>query len=366
MFSEIDLRALAERQGPERAYVSCYLGDTGGSEDVLDERADQVRALLGEDGAEREHFEESLRLVREHLAEQNLSEVPGYCVFASWADDFLEGYPLEKAAPGAPLLWIDSSPYIRPLAELQDEYENFAVVEADNEKARIYFVTSASATEAASARGDVKQNVKKGGWSQKRYERRRRKELEGYAKDVAEKLSELDKERAFDRLFLLGSQETLEAIEDALPQRLAEKLAGEEATHFDSKEALWQEAFGLFFEEERAEEERLWQRIKDEYMQGGRAAAGPREVLDAAQSGRVQRLLVMRDADLEGVRCRDCENLSAGASSACPVCGSEEIFDVDLVNELTELAARTGGETEFADPIEGLHEIGDVAALLRY
>jgi peptide subunit release factor 1 (eRF1) len=364
MFSQIDLRSLAEREGPERAYVSVYL-DGPDAASHLDRRADRVRRLLEEDTPEWEHFEESLRLVQEHLAEQNLGEAPGYCVFASWADDFLAGYPLEKAA-GGPLLWIDSSPYIRPLAELQDEYENFAVVEADNTKARIYFVTSARATEAASARGDVKNDVKKGGWSQKRYERRRDKELQGYAKDIVEKLETLSKERDFDRLILLGSKETLHAVEEALPQPLTDKLAGEGATHFDDKEALWKEVLGLFFEKERADERRLWEQIKDEYMQDGRAAAGPTDVLAAAQSGRVERLLVTRDAKVKGVRCRDCENMSAGAPSACPVCGSEDIFTVDLVNELAELAARTSGETEFADPIDGLSDVGDVAALLRY
>jgi len=39
---------------------------------------------------------------------------------------------------------------------------------------------------------------------------------------------------------------------------------------------------------------------------------------------------------------------------------------VDLVNELVELLALTSAEADFVDPIEGLTQAGEVAALLRY
>ena len=77
-------------------------------------------------------------------------------------------------------------------------------------------------------------------------------------------------------------------------------------------------------------------------------------------------MIVTRDAKIGGIRCRDCENLSAGMPEACPVCGSASIFKEDLVNELVELLARTSADVEFTDPIPGLTDVGDVAALLRY
>ncbi len=361
MFNKIDLQTLAGQEGPERAFVSLYLSGRD-SLDKLDERIRNVRGLL-DDEAEREHFEENLRLIREKLDGYAFNG-GGLCVFACWANDYLEAFPLEK--PGPDLLWVDSSPYIRPLAEMQDEYENFVVVAADNTKARVYFVTSAVAEEAARVRGDVKSDVKKGGWSQKRYERRRDKELQHYTKGIAEKLQALNEETDFDRIVLLGSEETLTALQNALPQQLKEKLAGVKTADLTKEEHVLEEAFGLFFEEERASEERLWEQIKNAYMRGERAAVRPGNVLKAAATGRVEKLIVTRDAKLAGVRCRDCENLSAGVPENCPVCGKKDLFKVDLVNELVELVARSSGETEFTDPIGGLTEVGDVAALLRY
>lgn len=82
--------------------------------------------------------------------------------------------------------------------------------------------------------------------------------------------------------------------------------------------------------------------------------------------GRVEKIAVTRDVKLPGTRCRDCENLLAGSLETCKLCGSADVFAVDLVNELVELAALTSAEADFMDPIPGLTEAGEVAALLRY
>jgi hypothetical protein len=82
--------------------------------------------------------------------------------------------------------------------------------------------------------------------------------------------------------------------------------------------------------------------------------------------GRVEKMAVTRDAKIPGMRCRECENLLPGTPETCTVCGSAEVFKVDLVNELVELLALSSAEADFVDPIPGLSEAGEVAALLRY
>ena len=117
--------------------------------------------------------------------------------------------------------------------------------------------------------------------------------------------------------------------------------------------------------EERREERQLFETIRDECFREGRAATGLAPVLASLKEGRVNDLLLDRELKLKGFRCRRCELLGDGIPSGCPRCEGE-IFEVDLVNEMVELAAQTGAETEFADPIEGLTLWGGVAALLRY
>lgn len=363
MFNNIDLRELASVSGPERAFMSVYL-TTADSFQQLKPRVDNIRALLSDSPVELEHFEENLKLLEAWLAEHKW-ETEGVCVFVCWAMDFVKAYPL--TVKGREFLWVDSSPYIRPIAELQDEYENFVVVAADNTASRVFFVTSARADEDAKVKGDIKNNVKKGGWSQKRYERRRVNELVHYAKEIVDILVEMDQKEKFDRLFLVGSQETMLEIENALTAPLQAKLAGKRNVDFSAgDEPILDAAFEMFTEAEREAEGKLWDRIKDEYFRNGLAVTGAEEVLKAAAVGRVEKMAVTRDAKIAGTRCRSCENLLHGELSKCKICGSEDVFKVDLVNELVEILALTSAEADFVDPIPALSEAGEVAALLRY
>ncbi len=363
MFNNIDLRELAEASGPERAFVSLYLS-TPESLQSLKPRIDNIRSLLADTPVETEYFDENMKIVEQWLTEHTWT-TDGACLFVCWALDFVRAYPLTVKGPD--YIWVDSSPYIRPLAELQDEYENFVVVAADNTASRIFFVTSNQADQDARIKGDIKNNVKKGGWSQKRYERRRSNELMHYSKEIIDVLTEMDQKETFNRLFLVGSQETMTEIESALTSPLTAKLAGKRSVDFSAgDDQIFDASFDMFFAAEREAEAQLWEKIKGEYCRGGLAVTGAEEVLKAAAVGRVEKMAVTRDARIAGTRCRDCENLLAGEATKCKVCGSADVFKVDLVNELVELLALTSAEADFVDPIEGLTNAGDVAALLRY
>ncbi|MEX2535065.1 MAG: Vms1/Ankzf1 family peptidyl-tRNA hydrolase [Trueperaceae bacterium] len=362
MFHKIDLEALAERSGPERAFLSLYLAGPD-SLDSLDARIKKVRGLLEENADEAEHFEENLKLVNEFLADYDFTS-GSLAIFSCWALEFLQAYSIEKEVPD--LLWVDSSPYIRPLAELQDKYQNFVVVLADNSETHVYLVTSARPQEQETVKGNIKNHVRKGGWSQKRYARRRENALDHYAKEVVAVLEELDKRREFEYIVLAGSDETMNAIRGELPQSLAEKLAGAESVDLHQDDETWDSVFEMFFEEGRQHGRDLWNLIKAESLRSGRAALGPQEVLEAAAVGRVDRMLVTRDARIAGKRCRECENLLADVQGDCPVCQSDSLFTVDLVEELVELMLLSNAEPEFTDAIGGLSKSGDVAALLRY
>lgn len=393
MFADVDLRALAEISSHERAFLSVYLARPSSAAD-LEKRFRRVRRVLsgkGEDspssGAEgqapsavrpalkgvaakdeREHFDENCALVTKYL-KRNPFESGSLAIFSCWALDYLLAVPL--AAPVADLVQVDSSPFVRPLAELRDEYENVAVVVADNARARIFLVSSAVAGDEDVIKGNVKNHVKKGGWSQQRYERRRDKQLMLYAREVVTALEDLRREEDFRRILLVGGKEALRAIRENLPAPL-EKIAADRALDLRRGEgAVNEDIWELFRTEERESERDLWERIRAEYMRGGLGAAGPDEVLAAAREGRVDRMIVERAFKAQGRRCRECERLEAGAlvegaPVKCGSCGSESLFEVDLVNEIVEMLEQSGASVDFADPIPTLTEAGGIAALLRY
>ncbi|MDX1530125.1 MAG: Vms1/Ankzf1 family peptidyl-tRNA hydrolase [Rhodothermales bacterium] len=361
-FADLDLQELAELEGPERAFLTAYLSGPD-AKARLHHRLKTLRALVADHEAEREHLEQNVTLLDAMLDGLDLS-APSTALFVCWALDVQASLPLSVEVPET--VWVGPSPYLRPLAELQDEYEDFAVAVIDNERAEVFLVRAAVAEKEGRVRGDVKNRVKKGGWSQQRYARRREKELERYASDVAETLTELHEREAFSRLILLGQTEARTALEEALTQPLRDRLVGEGSVDTDDADAVLREAFRLYFEEEQASERRLWDRIREGYMTGGLAAVGPQRVLAAAQEGRVEAALVERDADLTGTKCRDCSHSVYGTPETCQRCGSKDVFTLDYVNELVEALARTGAEADFTDPFEALTSVGRVAAALRW
>jgi len=365
MPSDVGLRKLAEMTAPERAFLSVYLAGPH-SVSELQKRFQKVRRVLRSDDAERderEHFDENVKAVDKYLQRNPLTS-GSLCIFSCWVLDFFHAIPL--TAPVKDLVWIDSSPYIRPLAELQDEYENVAVVVADNKRARIFLVSSAVAGSEEVVKGNVKNHVSKGGWSQQRYERRRDKQLLLYAREIVDALSSLDREEEFRRILLVGGKEILRIVHENLPQALRNKVA-EKAMHLGKREgAVNKDIMDLFFEQERQSERDLWEKVRGEYLRGGLGAVGLDEVLSAAKAGRVEAMIVNRTFKPEGRRCRDCENLDVGEVETCSACGSESLFEVDVVNEIVEMLKLTGADADFADPIGTLVEAGEIAALLRY
>lgn len=365
MFADIDLRELADMKAPERAFLSLYIAGRH-SMINLEKRLHKVRNMFQGSGIEkdeREHFDENVSAVMSYLG-QNPLESGSVCIFSCWALNFFKVIPL--TAPVKDLVWINSSPYIRPLAELQDEYENIAVVVADNKKARIFLVSSAVAGSEEVIKGNVKNHVKKGGWSQQRYERRRDKQLHLYANEIVEAILKLEREDEFERILLVGSKEILQNVNESLPQELQKKVV-EKTLYLGREEGeIHKDIMELFFEQERKAEKELWERIQAEYFKGGLAAVGLDEVLDAAKEGRVEKIIVDRTFRPEGSRCYECNNLHSGKAEICSACGSKSLYKVGVVNEIIEMLELTGADVDFSDPIQGLTDAGQIAALLRY
>ena len=94
MFNNIDLRELAQISGPERAFLSLYLANKE-SYGGLKGRIDTLRALLKDDAAETEHFEENLKIVEKWLSEHTW-ETDGVCLFVCWALDYRAGLPADR------------------------------------------------------------------------------------------------------------------------------------------------------------------------------------------------------------------------------------------------------------------------------
>jgi peptide subunit release factor 1 (eRF1) len=364
MFADIDLSKLSDISTAERSCLSVYLASPQSVHD-LDRHLERVQRVLKREGekSEAEHFAENAKLVKKYL-DQNLISSGSLCLFSCWILDFFEVHSLSVQV--ADDLRVDSSPYIRPLAELQDDYEDVAVVVADNKKTRIFVVSSAVSGDEEVIAGNVKNHVRKGGWSQQRYERRRDKQLLLYAREIVAALKALDKTESFRRILFVGGKEILRIIYENLPHTLQKRACKKAIDLSKGEHVINRDIMALFTEQERQSEEELWEKIRAEYLCGGLAVVGLDPVLAAAKLGQIESLLVDRSFKPRGKRCRDCEQLDSSVGENCAQCGSASSFEVDLVNEVIELVTQSGGQVDMADPIDTLTQAGFIAALTRY
>jgi peptide chain release factor subunit 1 len=365
----VTLRELAELAAPERAFLSVYLNGPRAMATLADKFEKLRRALAKEDSSaqavkdERRHFEENVNSVREYLAKNPITK-GSLALFSCQALEFFRALPIPSLEQD--LIWIDSSPYIRPLARFEEEYETAAVVVADNKKARIFLIAAASAGEEETIKGNIKNHVRKGGWSQQRYERRRDNQLLLYAREIVDALAQLYCEEEFRRILLVGGKEILRLVRENLPVALLAITCDRALDLGQSEGELNRDIMELFAEEERRSERDLWEKIRRERLRGGLAAIGLDEVLAAAKVGRVEEMIVNRDFKPEGRRCRDCCQLEAAAVAACSACGSTSVYPVGTVNEIVELLMLTSATVDFAEAIPELTQAGEIAASLRY
>jgi len=365
MFAEIDLNELSELSSNEKTFLSVYISSPK-SLSTLDRRVERMGRVLNRGGSskdEHEHFQLNREAVKEYL-DKNPFVSGSLCLISCWGMDFFRAYALPVACPD--LVRFDSSPYIRPLAELKDEYENAAVVIADNRKARIFMVAAAASGPESSVEGNIKNHVRKGGWSQQRYERRRDKQMLLYVREIVDALERLSKVEDFRRILLVGGKEVLRILFENLPPHLR-KQADRKALDLGKDERVVNhEIRELFLERERRSERELWEKIRSEYLRGGLGIVGVEDVWKAVSEGRAESVIVIRDLEAAGMRCRECENLRPGGDAVCSACGSQSLFPVDMINEIVESAKRSGADVDFCDPIPSLAEAGGIAAFLRY
>jgi peptide chain release factor subunit 1 len=361
----LDLKKLAEMTAPEGTFLSIYLSGSHSTAE-LEKKLNKLRRVLKSNAVikdEREYFDENVKTVEEYLKKYPL-KTGWLCIFTCQAIDFFQA--IELPAPVDDFIRIDSSPYIRPLAELYDDYENVAVVVADNEKVRIFLVSSSVTGSEEVIKGNIKNHVKVGGWSQKRYERRRDNQLLQYGHEIIDALLKLDREAKIGHVLLVGSKEILQIVHENMPKELQNKIIEKNLDLSKGEGSLNSDIMALLSDEEHRSEQDYWESIRAEYLRGGLAVVGLDDVLGAANIGRVDKMIVDLAYHPLVERCQNCHSLNIGEVETCTVCGSRLLFKVSVINEILDMLIKSGAEFHFANSLPELGEVGGIAALLRY
>ncbi|MFP3946939.1 MAG: Vms1/Ankzf1 family peptidyl-tRNA hydrolase [Archaeoglobaceae archaeon] len=345
-----DIRELSSIYDKESMDTFVTLYFDGEDSSFIPRRVRKIRSVLR--GDELKNFDKTMEQL-----EKSVSDKFDVAVFASHKNNYFKTIDL-PVKPGNALI-VDTSPYIRPLTELYDEWSDYDLVLLSTNHARIFSVSCGEVSEQDDVTADIISKHKKGGWSQPRFQRLREESIQAFFTEVINELKETD-----GPIILAGPGQAKKEFLDMLPQKLAVSVVAVVDADFDDQHELIQESQEIIAERNEEQLSQLMKHIKKEILREGLAIYGVEDTLEAVKRGQVEVLVVDTNFRAKGWICEHCQVVEKGSSTTCPYCGNRT-SEVDIAEELIEFAERTGARVDFTEN-EEIRDLGHIAALLRY
>ena len=347
---EAFIRELSEIYDPDSSntYVSLYINKSKDTK-FLDRRIKAIKTILK--GEELKNFVDTINDL-EDLMENNRA------IFASHKHNYLKQISLPVEVDN--LLVIDSSPYIRPLARIHDEYESFTLVLISSNYAKIFSIYLGKIDDTKRLSKDIMNKHKKGGCSQARFNRLRRGAIDTFLSEVVEELAK----RVDERIVVAGPGIEKNHFIEKLPKSLKNKVVDVIDIDVEDENKLLRQSFKLISKKEQEKSSEAVQHLKEEILRDGLAVYGVDETLKAVKNGQVDLLIIQKDFKPQGWICEHCQVVEQGALKTCPYCGNKT-SEVDVLEEILEFAERTDAEVEFTDD-EEIKDLGHVGGILRF
>ncbi len=367
--TEIDIRELAEIFDELDVYMSVYLPtasreDEAANRAFVDARRRAIEVALPQDL--KESFGETMAMVDDHLFWRPVPGERGRIVFASAPHRLLHVYRI-GIDPGRTMV-LDTSPFLLPLAKLRDDYMDYGVLLLDSKEARLFCVRSDVPLEMNHLSTDLMNKHKKGGWSQMRFNRLRKGAIKSFLSEVVEDVQESCSRHKTRGIVVAGPGDAKNQLVEMLPAEMGKKVLGIVDLSIDTPEKnIVEVGDEIALADERARSIERAEELRAEIRKGGPAVRGVEATRDALSTGRVNVLVLLKNASVPGWICERCQLLEARKKpqETCPTCGGPT-SPVDVVEELYELAERTGAEVEFVEEDACLASSEGVGALLRY
>ena len=360
--TEIDLHSLAEIRDTKDTFLTIYFGATGrdGDQSFVASRLSIIQKALPKNLLEA--FQETLGMVEAALSAPGIKGERGRVIFASATAGFLHVYRL--SVEPEPLVVYDSSPFLLPLAKLKEEYEDYGLLLIDSQEAMLFLVRSNLLEENEDASIDLMNKHKKGGWSQMRYNRLRRGQIDSFFTLLIDDLQKNEDLTKLRGLVVVGPGEAKVQLIEMMPQALKDKVIGTVDTSMDaSSKDLLNLGKDLAHEDELSREKVLAEKLKEAVLRGHPAAYGLTNVGNALKDGRVNYLLISKGFTLPGMICTSCQQIDSEGDK-CPTCGGEAA--ALSLESLDELAERMDAEVVLVEDDAFLESLGNIGAILRY
>ncbi|MBC7121354.1 MAG: hypothetical protein H5T33_07305 [Candidatus Methanosuratus sp.] len=366
--TEIDLGALSEIYDETDIYLSIYMRSSSSS-DLEASRsfvASRFRVMQKSLPSElQESFRRTASLAQEAIDSSFWKGERSRVIFVSSPESFFHFYRMSLDCE--PLVVLDTSPFLLPLARLRDDHEDYGLLLLDSQDARLFIIRSRIMEETNSSSIDLMKKHKKGGWSQMRYNRLRKGAIKSFLTEVAEDVTALESLQSMRGLVLAGPGDAKNQLMELLPQKVREQVIGLLDIPMTTRPSeLVKLGEQVALDRERTLSIKRAEELKANVLRGQLYAYGTDSVRDALAQGRVNTLVLLSDYVVPGWICERCQHFQEGdRPEVCAQCGGRT-SQVNVLEELYELAQRTGAEVEFVEEDEFLQSIGGVGAILRY
>lgn len=374
MISRKDIQGLIERGDQAGDVLSIYLDMSVTSENKRTHRVflNKQRARFDELDSDRaNHHREALGAALEKVdnwLENDFEERnKGVALFVDLESGALESYQVPVPVPNR--FEIGPRPVVGPLAEILRTHRRYGIALVSGTKLRVMSVFLGQVLDEKVVTKDpypTANDVQAGGWASPTFQHFKEEERKGFLKDFAREVADFHERRHPDQWVLLGTDENVKHFEDLLKNGVKSAVVHRDHAPMEASVSELLERLGGVFEEwtvqERAKAVDL---VHDRVKQNHFAAAGPQAALEQLQEGKVDRLVLARNLEVEGARCTKCGFYLADADGDCPYCGGELSNGIDLVESMIRLAEQQSVGLAFVDP-EPMRDMQGVGALLKF
>ncbi len=292
----------------------------------------------------------------------------GLAIFAG--PGFWQVYELPRPLRNA--IYLDRTPYIRPLMAVLNHYHRLLVAVVDRREAILYDYYMGELNEIKQIRDDVPGRVRIAGWAgygEDKIQRHIIDHEQRHFKNVADVLFQFFKAERFEYLVLGTHDAEKNAFEQHLHPWLRERIIGWFAAEPDIKltpiRRILDEVAAIEKAHRRKQDEEIIREVLEEAHGKRLGVTGLKATLDMLQSGAVQTLVVEEGWKHAGAQCPGCGYLY-DEGETCAYCNTPLEPLQDVVDEAVTYAIDAGVFVHHVSPDTVTEAFPHIGALLRF
>jgi peptide chain release factor subunit 1 len=287
----------------------------------------------------------------------------GLAIFSSAAQNFFRHFSF--SVPIRSRARLLNRPYVKPLADILNNYGHYGVALVDRQGARLFYFHMGELREQEGTVGETVRHTKRGGGSQATGRRGGTAGLTRYSEEVAERnlkdaarfASRFFQENRVRRILIGGTESSVAYFQNQLQKSWQSLVMGTFPIEMTA---------GHTQVLEKTLEVALVDAAITAAAKGREGIIGLDDTLRAVHAGRVHTLLINDGFRASGLRCKGCGYITEHGPEKCPFCH----HDFEQIDDAVELAVRKiledGGEVEVLYENPDLKRVGNIAGLLRY